>query len=450
LLFRINTQKCVFLSRQLTWSGVIRSAEQLRIRGFELPNPEGLMVRGFGDWNTSNSIFVHATQCARLVTSKAVAKLFLSALVLFFSVSCATISTEAPELADEPTKFIEGFQTSFTSRFERLAEIQDPAKRVENSFSLNFGPQLLSVKASYLEKSESIPAITVDSPQPSLRRYLNLVGSTSFGGTNLSGEGELTYGSGNTFPGDCDCLDWPRMMRLGIKTRWQGLRYGADLKSVEKGFVAISGAQSTEGRDEGQLWGEYSLGPFNLRSSVAESWEELIDANRHRVTRAATTAVQLNRSVWSGTITSSYGLVEQGPDLNQETTIFSNRLAGLYRPFSVLSLGPSIGIKHEWDTVTGSRTESPTTEFAIVYTPLQDKFRLIGGTSFTRTFNRYALTDVMIIGTRAIMDWKIGNFLGRDDTLSFNVNYNRQRDLIATGNSFDQLSGILQLKISGF
>jgi hypothetical protein len=90
------------------------------------------------------------------------------------------------------------------------------------------------------------------------------------------------------------------------------------------------------------------------------------------------------------------------------------------------------------------------TEFAIVYTPFQDKFKLTGGTSFTRTLNRYALTDVMIIGTRAIMDWKIGNFLGRDDTLSFNINYNRQRDLITTGNSFDHLSGILQLKISGF
>jgi hypothetical protein len=384
------------------------------------------------------------------VTSNAVAKLFLSTLVLFFSVSCTTISIEAPERAEKSNEFTEGFETSFTSRFERLAEIQDLAKPLENSFSVNFGPQLLNVKASYLEKSESVPAITVDSPQPSLRRYLKLVGSTSFGGSNLSGEGELTYGSGNTFPGDCDCLDWPRMMRLGIKTRWQGLRYGADFKSVEKGFVAFSGAQSAEKRDEGQLWGEYNLGPFNLRGSVAESWEELLDANSHRVTRAATTAVQLNRSVWSGTLTSSYGLVEQGPDLNQETTVFSNRLAGLYRPFSVLSLGPSIGIKHEWDTVTGYRTETPMTEFAIVYTPFQDKFRLIGGTSFTRTFNRYALTDVTTIGTRAIMDWKIGKFLGRDDTLSFNVNYNRQRDLIATGNSSDDLSGILQLKISGF
>ena len=381
-------------------------------------------------------------------TSNAVAKLFLSAVLLLFSVSCATISTEAPDRAQEPSRF-DSVESSFTS-FERLAEIQDRAKPIENSFSLNFGPQLLNVKASYLEKAELAPATIVNSPQPSPRRYLKLLGSASLGGSNLTGEGELTYGSGNTVPGNCDCLDWPRMMRLGIKTRWQGLRYGVDFKSVERGFVTISGIESAEQRDEGQLWGEYNLGPFILRGSVAESWEELLDANRHRVTRAASTAVQLNRSVWSGTLSSSYGLVEQGPDLNQETTVFSNKLAGLYRPFSVLSLGPSIGIKHEWDTVTGYRSESPTTEFAIIYTPVRDKFRLTGGTSFTRTLNRYALTDIMTIGTRAIIDWKIGNFLGRDDTLSFNVKYNRQRDLIATGNSSDHLSGILQLTITGF
>jgi hypothetical protein len=382
-------------------------------------------------------------------SSTAVAKLLLSALVLFFSVSCATISTEAPEHADQSSGSGQVFENSFPNRFERLAGIQNLAKPVENSFSVNFGPQLLNVKASYLEKSESAPALTIDSPESSLRRYLKLLGSTSFGGTNLAAEGELTYGPGNSSLGGCDCLDWPRMMRLGIKTRWQGLSYGADFKSVEKGFVSISGAPSSQERDEGQLWGEYNLGPFNLRGSVAESWEELLDANR-RVTRAATTAVQLKRSVWSGTLISSYGLVEQGPDLNQEMTVFTNTLAGSYRPFSVLSLGPSIGIKHEWDAVTGFRTETPMTEFAIVYTPFQDEFRLIGGTSYTRTFNRYALNDITTVGTRAVIDWKIGKFLGRNDTLSFNVNYNRQRDLISSANSFDDLSGILQLKITGF
>jgi hypothetical protein len=103
-----------------------------------------------------------------------VTNLFLFGLLLFFSVSCATINSEAPERAETPSRFIEGFQTSFHSQFEHLAEIQDVDKPLENSFLLNLGPQLLKVKASYLEKSETATAMTVDSPQPSMRRYLNL------------------------------------------------------------------------------------------------------------------------------------------------------------------------------------------------------------------------------------------------------------------------------------
>jgi hypothetical protein len=377
-------------------------------------------------------------------------KLFIPAIFFFLSVSCATISTETSQHATEPSEFNQRFETSSPSHFERLAGIQNFAKPLENSFSMDFGPQLLKVKASYLEKTDPAAATTIDSPDGSPRRYLNLFSTTTFGGTHLIGEGELTYGSRNISPEYCECPDWPRMMRLGLKTRWQGLSYGADFKSVEKGFVSIAGTASPQEREEGELWGEYNLGPFNLRGSVAESWEELLDANRHRVTRAATTAVKLKRSVWGGSFSSSYGLVEQGPDLNQEMTVFTNTLTGFFRPFSVLSLGPSIGIKQEWDAITGHRSEAPTTDFSFVYIPFRDEFRLTGGTSFTRTFNRYALSDVMTVASRAVIDWKIGKFLGRNDTLSFNINYNRQRDLTSSGNSSDDISGILQLKITGF
>jgi hypothetical protein len=377
-------------------------------------------------------------------------KLFISAIFVFFSVSCATISTETPQGAAERGEFDRRFEPSSPGHFERLAGIQNIAKPLENSFSMDFGPQLLKVKASYLEKTEPAAATTVDSPQGNPRRYLNLFSTTSFGGTRLVGEGELTYGSHNISPDNCECPDWPRMMRLGLKTRWQGLTYGADFRSVEKGFVSLTGTANPQDRDEGEFWGEYNLGPFNLRGSVAESWEELLDANRHRVTRGATAAIKLKQSVWGGSFSSSYGLVEQGPELNQDLTVFTNTFTGFFRPFSVLSLGPSIGIKQERDALTGYRTEAPTTDFSFVYTPLKDEFRLTGGTSLTRTSNRYALSDVMTVGTRAVIDWKIGKFLGRNDTLSFNINYNRQRDLTSSGNSFDDFSGILQLKVTGF
>jgi len=60
------------------------------------------------------------------------------------------------------------------------------------------------------------------------------------------------------------------------------------------------------------------------------------------------------------------------------------------------------------------------------------------------------LNNTRIFGTRAALDWKIGKFFGKDDTLSFNLNYNQQPDLIPSVNSHTDLSGMLQLKITGF
>ena len=53
-------------------------------------------------------------------------------------------------------------------------------------------------------------------------------------------------------------------------------------------------------------------------------------------------------------------------------------------------------------------------------------------------------------GTTAAINWKIGKFLGKDDFLSFNLNYNQQVDFISPGNSHNDLSGMLQLRVTGF
>jgi len=379
-----------------------------------------------------------------------VSKYYLLAIFLFFSLSCATITTEVPPISAETAEPLRAFTSISSRNFEHLEGLQNFVKPVQNSFSVNFGPRLLQLQASYLEKREQAANSEPGLQDVKLRRYVNLLGTTSFGGSSLTGEGELTYSPRDSLINECNCSDWPRIMRVGIRSRWQGFSYGASLKSIEKGFISSADATIGQARDEGHFWGEYNLGPFNIRGTVGESWEELLDFNRLRVTKAAATAIKLDRSVWGGTFSSSYGLVEQGPRLNQDLTVITNTLSGFYRPIHVLSFGPSFGIKEEWDANTGMRTEMPTTEFSFVYTPFKNEFRFMGGTSFTRTFNNYGLSDVRTLGTRAIVDWKPGKFLGRNDTLSFNLNYNRQRDGISSGNSHDDLSGILQLKIADF
>ena len=58
---------------------------------------------------------------------------------------------------------------------------------------MSLGPKIVELKASYLEKHEQASASNATSPDGKLRRYLRLLGTSSFGGSGLTGESELLY-----------------------------------------------------------------------------------------------------------------------------------------------------------------------------------------------------------------------------------------------------------------
>jgi hypothetical protein len=379
-----------------------------------------------------------------------VLKFYLLAAVILFSLSCSTAKTELPQISSEPVvspAAPEMLHPTDLSQADGIPKLVTPAG---NAVVLSFGPRLLELKASYLERREQTTDLNDVLPDGKLRPYLNLLATSSFGGSGLIGESELSYSPLNSLQGMCACKDWPKMLRLGLKSGWGGLSYGANYKSTDRGFISITGATTDQTRDEGEFWGERTFGPFSIRGSMGESWEKLLDTNVLRVTRSATTSLNFNRPEWGAKLESSYGWVEQGPGSNQETTVFTNSFAGSYRPLSFLSVNPNFSIKEERNPYTGIRTETPRTELVFAYTPLRDAFRLTGATSFAQSFNGDGLNSTRIFGTRAALDWKIGKFFGKDDTLSFNLNYNQQPDLIPSANFHTELSGMLQLKITGF
>ncbi len=377
-------------------------------------------------------------------------KFYLLAAVVLFSLSCSTAKTELPQISPEPVVSPAAPEMFHPTDFSQADGIPKPVTSAGNAVLLSFGPQLLELKASYLERREQTTDLNDVLPDGKLRRYLNLLATSSFGGSGFIGESEISYSPLNSLQGMCACKDWPKMLRLGLKSGWGGLSYGANYKSTDRGFVSITGATTDQTRDEGELWGERTFGPFSIRGSMGESWEKLLDTNVLRVTRSATTSLNFNRPQWGAKLASSYGWVEQGPGSNQETTVFTNALAASYRPLSFLSVNPNFSIKEERNPYTGIRTETPRTELVFAYTPPRDSFRVTGATSFAQTFNGDGLNNTRIFGTRAALDWKIGKFFGKDDTLSFNLNYNQQPDLIPSVNSHTDLSGMLQLKITGF
>ena len=316
----------------------------------------------------------------------------------------------------------------------------------ENRYQVNFGPQLVNIRASYRERPDLNVNLNSDPATGNIQRYFDLRATSALAGTSLVGEGEIAYSALNSFDGNMQ----PGMVRFGLKHRWRDLTYGADYKSIAKGFTPIAGTIADQSRDEAQVWGEHGVGPFNLRGSIGESWERLIDTVDLRVTRSATAAIQINRARWGGSFSTTYGLIEQGSGPNEESAVLIKRITTSYRPADFLSLEPTFTVKEEWNQSTGMRTQTPTSGLSLTYSLLQSGFRLTGGTSFTRIFNGDGSNDVSIHGTSAVVDWRIGNFLGRNDTLSFTFSYDRQLDRVFRANSHDGLSSMLQFKIAGF
>lgn len=377
-------------------------------------------------------------------------KLYLLALLGFLSFSCTATKTQISQVSTEPAPSSHTFAMPDPIAFSQTDATPKPVVAAGKTLVLSFGPKLLELKASYLEKRDASSEPNTTLQDSNSRRYLNLLATSSFAGSGLTGEGELSYSPLDPVAGQCACKDWPRMLRLGLKNRWGGLSYGADYKSIDRGFVSIAGAAADQARDEGQLWGEHSLGLFNLRGSIGESWEKLLDANGLRVTKNATASLNFNRSQWGAKFASSYEWIDAGAVPNQETTAFTNALTGSYRPFDFLTVNPNFSIREERNPYTGIRTETPRTELIFAYAPVPDAFRLTGTTSFARSFGADGLNNIKTFGTNAAVDWKIGKFLGKDDYLSFNLNYNQQVDFISSGNSHNDLSGMLQLRITGF
>ena len=279
---------------------------------------------------------------------------------------------------------------------------------------MSLGPKIVELKASYLEKHEQASASNATVTGWQIKAILKTIGDIFLWRQRSDRRERAALQPAQFLAGQCACKEWPKMLRLGLKSRWEGLKYGADYKSTDRGFVSINGVAADQTRDEAQLWGEHSLGLFNIRGSIGESWEKPLDSSGPRVTRSATAALKFNRSQWGAQFVSSYEWIEQDTILNQQTTAFTNTLSGSYRPFDVLSVNPNFSIKEERNPYTGIRTETPRTELIFAYTPFRDA-KLTGATSFARSFGAEGLNTAGGFGTTAAIDWRIGKFLGKED-----------------------------------
>ena len=365
---------------------------------------------------------------------------------------CATleIPESIPEAPPAPLSFATSADPLTPPRFAESEKSQPGLAPMSKTLSVNLGLQVVNLKTSFFEKKETLDRLNGVLENGSSRRYLNVLATSQSPTGGLQTEGEFSYSMADASKAQCNCEEEPKMLRLSVKDRWAGFSFGADYRSLGKGFIFVTGEKVAESRDEAQLWGERSLGLFNLRGSVGESWEQFAAINPTRFTKTASAGLNFNRSAWSGGLTSSFSLVGQGADSGNDSTIFTQTLTSTYRPLSSLSLASNLSIKQERTATTGIRTDTPGAGFTILYSPLRDRLALTNTTSYTRSFGAGGLSNVGIVGLTTGINWKIGRFLATNDILSFDLNYNRQLDFLSPSASREDLTGLLQLKVIGF
>jgi hypothetical protein len=370
--------------------------------------------------------------------------LSLSALVLYLFLRPAAAETPLldSDVIDPPT-----IEEPFLFPYAFSAGIRQPFERpVARTFSLDLAPRIIELKTSYLEKRETGNAFTNWSSEPKVGNFLDVVATSSPFDGRLVGEGELAY---STLSFSTTGEQRPTMSRLGLKGNWAGMSYGADYKSFGSGFAAPSGVKIDHDRDESQVWSQYNFGFLRVKSAIGELWEKNSDTNQLSLTRTAITSLNLSKSNWNALLSSNYSVLRQGTGFNEKIVAFTNGLSFSYRPTTILTIEPNLGLKDEWDRSTGLRTETPSAGLVLLSTPLRD-VQLTGRASYARGISEDPFKDGSTINTGASLNWKLGKSLIGEQFLSFQIEYKNQLFLNSPSNSQEHLSGLLQLKIVGF
>ena len=370
---------------------------------------------------------------------------------IFSSVSCSVIPTDYGKIPVRLSTSLARFDDSAApAQFAKNITLKNTAQSTQdvylNTYRVNFGPQIVIVRASYRDDNDFKIAANDNTTATNLPGYFDLRATSALAGTSLIAEAEMASGVLSSLDGNIR----PEMLRFALRNRWRDLGYGVDYQSIAKGFTNITGTVADQARDEALLWSEQSFGPFKLRGSISESWERMVDLGDVRVTRSAATALQITSARWSGSFATSYGLTGQGSAANQESTVLISKITNSFRPSDSLLLEPNFSLKEEWHQGSGARTQTPTSELSFTYSPAQSAFRLSGATSFSRIFSRNGSNDARLYGAAAIVDWKLGKLLGRNDSFSFVFNFRKQSDTIVRSNFPSGLSSVVQFKIAGF
>ena len=317
----------------------------------------------------------------------------------------------------------------------------------ESRLRVNFADRTFSIKASYLER-KIIPDASTDQERQS--SVFSLYGNSDLAGEQLKSEGEFSF---NTMGlnGQSATGDMPKKLRLALKGSWQAYNYGLDLRSIDGGFLDLTGTPLNRGEGLGQIWGETSFGQLRVKTTLGRVSESLNESPEAlRVTRASSLSLDYRAPGWQTVLTSSYGLRDDRYDKGSSVDIISYELRTTYQLSPDLKVIPLLRFSEERDKGSGIRSEMPATGWTITYRAWRNVLDLVGSTSVNWLQSNDHLISSKDLNSSGKIVWKLGDSPELRKTLSYEVSYVNHLDLIDSYHSTSGFSTKMVLTIYRF
>jgi hypothetical protein len=141
-------------------------------------------------------------------------------ILLLGCLSCSITTTEQSEIPpsfpvlSDPTNVLGTDQLNVNTALQNTARSSQSI--YENRYQVNFGPQVVNIRASYRERPDLNVNLNSDPATANIPRYFDLRATSVLAGTSLVSDGEMSY----SVPDSTADSMRPAMVRFGLANRW--------------------------------------------------------------------------------------------------------------------------------------------------------------------------------------------------------------------------------------
>src|SRR5574340_30423 len=276
-----------------------------------------------------------------------------------------------------------------------------------------------------------------------------------------------------------------RMVRMALTGTNGGFRYGINYRSAGKPFF------NSPDQTVREAWAEWGLGIAKLRSSTGQVWNNVdLDPTRSRIQRGfnrigvavvkpawpelsltysrstvASTfdptgtipqrshsnsmeaALAYSGLTWNARLSSSYILTNDDLRGGAETTALAQTLTAVYRPFTTLTLTPTLSYRTETQSWSGAKVNTPMASLSLFYK--QSRRLLVsamGGYTSTTSSDKVTATE-SIVG-KGMFAFHLDPIYGHPTTISLEASYTNLTNRALSGFDSEDLSGLVRILVA--